>query len=506
MKRVILPLTAAAVFILTSSSFAATSSEPSQAALAAEVSQLQAQTTQLQNELNQLQAKKKKAKAKKAKTTAAAPAKPAVTDPYAPPYHFVTVTTTPFMSKKLAYGGGDLLYNATSMNEDLWLLQQKQSLENLLHQQGYDTDRPILQISGDLEGQAFWQNGFGLTNNSVGTTDSGNGLALSNAEIDLNAIASSWATGFMALDYTNSPVSLGNREPIATLYVSRGFATIGNLNVSPIYFSIGLMNPPFGRYMTGMLSTPMTKSMGQILSPTAELGFGLNNGLNGSVFAYSGSQTTGGNFILEQGGANLGFKNTFDGSVGSYTLGAAWVSNIADSQGMQANGLPSSGTQFTGFGTPTATSPNNNGLAHRVAGLNAHGKLGLGPVTFYAEYIGAMQAFANQDMTFNTGGATPQAAHGEIDYTLPFFAKKYGSSIGVAYDHAWEALALNLPEDSYSAFFSTSIWRNTGESLEYRHNTNYSANDFATGAGGTTNIVGTGTDSNSVLAELDVYF
>jgi len=265
------------------------------------------------------------------------------------------------------------------------------------------------------------------------------------------------------------------------------------------------MYPPFGRYMTTMLSTPLTKSMGRILSPTAELGFGLNNGLNGSIFAYSGSQTSGGSNLIEQEGANLGFKNTF-GEHGSYTLGTAIVSNIADSQGMQNNGLSANTTQFAGFGVATATSTNNNALVHNVPGFNAHAKLGYGPVTLYSEYIGAMEQFSASDMTFNGVGAQPESIHNEMDYTLPFLPKRYGSTVGVAYDHGWQALALNLPENSYIGFFTMSIWRNTGESIEYRHDTDYSASDYASGRGATANTLGTGDGRNSVLAELDVYF
>jgi len=422
----------------------------SSAELSTQISQLQAQTHELQFELKKIRAKLKQPEAKKhiRKSKSAS-----ALSPHQSYDHFITVTTTPFLGKETAFTGSDLLYNYGSMNEDLFLLQQKQQLEHELDAQNYAIHRPILQISGDLEGQLYSTGGFG--------TSASNGLALSNAELDLNGIASKWATGFMSIEYTSASISSGNRAPNSTLYLSRGFITIGNLDVTPFYFSVGLMYPPFGRYATGMLSTPMTKSMGKIRTPMAELGFGLHNGLNGSVFAYSGSQTSGGNNLFKQGGANIGFKNQLgDATQNAYSVGLGWVSNIADSEGIQNTGLSTSTGQFGGFAVPqSGSNASNNNLVHRVGGANVHGKLAYGPMTFIGEYITAMRRFSNSDLTFNGRGADPSAVHGEMQYSLPFLPKKYGSSVGIAYDHAYEALALNLPRNSYSGFFSTSLSR-----------------------------------------------
>ena len=55
-------------------------------------------------------------------------------------------------------------------------------------------------------------------------------------------------------------------------------------------------------------------------------------------------------------------------------------------------------------------------------------------------------------------------------------------------------------------FASTSLWRETSESIEYRHDTDYSTADVATGRAATANIVGTGRGRNSVTLQLGVYF
>lgn len=490
MKRVILPISAVAAFALSAGSFAA-STDASTASLSAEVNQLSAKTKKLEREVAALHKNTKKTRAVVKHTHV-------VVVPVVHPWaHFVTVTTTPFLGKQTDYDGQDLLYNLSSNNEDLRLLMQKKALENQMAAQGYELNRPILQLSGAVAGQGFSASGFNTGTNS--------GVNLAGAELDMNAIASSWATAFMSMDYNGSPISAGNREPNSTIFLGRGFATIGNLNRFPVYFTAGLMYVPFGRYANGMVTTPLTMSLAKIRTPAALLGFVLNNGLHGSIYGYSGSQTSGGQPLFKQGGADLGYKHKIN-QEDAFSVGGGWVSNIADAQGQQNTGLSTATGQFGGFAVSTPTSSNNNTLVHAVDGVDGHATASLGPVTLIGEYLGAAERFNTADMTYNGAGAKPEAAHVEADYLLPFFAKKHDTTLGAAYGHTWQALALNLPENSYSVFLNTSIWRETGESIEFRHDTDYASSVTALGRGATATIAGTGRARNSITGQVGVYF
>lgn len=475
MKRILLPMTAIAACAISASSFSSDATTVSTTALSAQVKKLSAQTKKLEHEMWLL-------KHKKSHTVSTAG------------HHFVTVTTTPFMNKEAAYDGSDLLYNVSSMNEDLRLLEQKKDLIN----HGESLHRPILQLSGSVQAQASSISGFG--------TKTIDGVSLSTAELDMNAIASSWASAFMSMEFSGGPTSLGNRAPNSTIYLGRAFATFGNLEKCPVYFSGGLMYVPFGRYANGMVSTPLTQSMGRIRTPAALLGFSLDNGLFGSVYGFSGSQTSGSSGdVFKQYGVNAGFKNTFDDK-GHYSVGAGWVSNFADTQGQQNTGLGSGTTQFSGFAVSTSTSTNNNLLVHRVGAIDGHGQVVYHRLTLIGEYLTAARRYAAADLTYHGTGAEPSAMHAEVDYLLPWFAKKYSTALGVSYGHTWQALALNLPQDSYATFLNTSIWRETTESIEYRHDTDYASSAFASGRGATTNITGTGKGRNSVILQFGVYF
>ena len=59
---------------------------------------------------------------------------------------------------------------------------------------------------------------------------------------------SSWANGLFVLAYDDSAPSTGSCVTNARVYLSRGFLTIGNLDAFPMYFTIGQMYVPFGRY------------------------------------------------------------------------------------------------------------------------------------------------------------------------------------------------------------------------------------------------------------------
>ena len=413
--------------------------------------------------------------------------------------NYVTVTTVPFLSDRLEYNGADLLYNTPSMNEDLTLLRQHAEILAKAESLNIDLDRPMIQMSGTIQGQFYSSAAF--TANSVAAGDFTSGITLAASEIDMNVLASSWASGFMALAFNGSPTSTGNREPVSTIYLKRGFLTLGNLNRAPVYLTFGQMYAPFGAYISGLVSTPLTNSMMQIRTPVAVLGYFKNN-LNVSTYAYEGSQTSGGDSILKQGGVNATYQLPFGSANNSVTFGGGWVSNIADSQGMQGTGYSTVNNQFSGF---AATATTNN-LAHAVDGLDANANLVMSGFTLIGEYMSAARSFAAQDLTFDGNGALPSVGRVELDYVLPFFPKKTATTLGISYDRAWEALGLNLEKAKYAVFINTSIWRETIESFEYDYQKDYGTGDTATGAGGPTSIVGTGKGVNTFLLQFGLYF
>ncbi|KTD05513.1 coiled-coil protein, partial [Legionella gratiana] len=93
---------------------------------------------------------------------------------------------------------------------------------------------------------------------------------------------------------------------------------------------------------------------------------------------------------------------------------------------------------------------------------------------------------------------------------MTFRAFNRPSSIGVGYQWTKDALALNLPQHRFIGVLSISLWKDTIESIEYRHEIDYGAEQFANGAAppGLVNAptLGTGGTSDTVSAKIGVYF
>ncbi|PHQ80836.1 MAG: hypothetical protein COB66_03865, partial [Coxiella sp. (in: Bacteria)] len=273
--------------------------------------------------------------------------------------HPFTVTTSPLLGEEAAGDASDVLEQVSKSNIQLTLLEQRSDLIKQLKSEGSDLWRPIVELSGGIEGQIYGMDGYG-------SSASPRGINLSSAELDVAGMVGPWAGGFMALDYNDSPASSGVRETSGTIYLRDGFATIGNLNRFPLYFTIGKLRVPFGRWSSIMLTSPVTQTMGDTRSTAAILGFE-SHGFYGSVFGFSGNQTSGGTDVFKQGGLDAGYKAHFGAkNEDQVDFGVSVDSNLADANGLQGTGAATG--SFQGF----AGTGSSNNIVHRVPALDIH--------------------------------------------------------------------------------------------------------------------------------------
>ena len=413
-------------------------------------------------------------------------------------HYFPTVLTSPLLGLRSAYDAHDLVVNLPSMNEDLRLLRYRRQFVNTNRGAVLYENKPIIEMSGRVEGIASSTRGY----TGVNTSD----INVANAELDTWVEAGRWAMGFMSIGFDNSFLDpavfgFGRRLNNSKLFLKRGFVTIGDLTHSPFYFSIGQMFVDFGRYSTMMVSAPMTLVLGRTNARAVNIGYA-QHGLYVSAYAFRGDTGTGGLARVEQGGANAGYQFEFAGLHAN--MGVGYIANITDAEGFQGTGN-ASGT-FQGFGQSAATEL----VLHRVPALNAHGEFDYGPYSLKTAYVGVLQSFHSADLTFNGLGARPRAMHLEGQYHFDLIGKPMG--VGFAYDHSWEALALNIPLNSYTFIYSASLWKNTIASVEFRHDINYGPADIAGGRCSTTGLAPfctttvPGRKRNTILAQLGVYF
>lgn len=422
------------------------------------------------------------------------------------------VTTSPYLGLRSAYDATDLVVNLSTMNEDLRLLQQRQKLDNQLAQEGINipgTDRPMIELSGGVEGTGSYVSPY--KGNTISEFD------LTRIELDTLSYVSDWATAFISLRYDNAPFPGINNGGTATIgqingsgqeiansrvFVRRAWVTIGNLDKSPFYMTLGQMFSPFGIYTSQMLSSPMTQQLGQDNNRMALLGFN-KDGFYAEGYAFNSATNVGNNLGIDNGGGNVGYQ--YSGDKFGYNIGAGYIGNIADSNGMQNTGA-SSVPLFTGFGFNNSTEI----LQKRVPGADVHGELDIGKLTLLGEYTGATTNFAQGNMSFDNHGATPKALHTEGDYNFTMF--HWPSVFTLAYDHSWQGLPIGLPQNSYIVDLTTSIWKDTIEELEFRHDVNYPKSDRSSGNVSFNppflpiSIPSVGGTQNTVLLQIGAYF
>jgi len=410
------------------------------------------------------------------------------------------VSTGPYIGVPLSYSGGNLIINSPNINEDVTLLNIRKSVRERLKALGrpIEEDHAHLLLSGIVEGQVLYK--------APGGGPDSSDIDVTAAEIDGYILgAGAWTSGLIALAYDNNQGSntgsLNNnsRSQSSRVFLNKAFIVIGNFNRSPLYGTIGQMYVPFGTYSTNMVSSPLTKILGRTKERALLVGIQQPGKKAGYAAAYvfKGDTFVGSTSRISNGGINLGYRYAYGPVSGDF--GGGVLANIADSGGMQNTG---NAPAFGGFGGTNGSG--NEQISHRVPAMNLRGSFDLGDhINLLAEYIGALNSFSKYDLTMNTHGAKPQALDLEAAYTFNVFEKP--SSVAVGYGRSKDSLAIGLPLRRYSLVFNTSLWKDTLQSLEFRHDTEYAASDVATGSG-VIALAETGRSDNMVTAQFDLYF
>lgn len=403
------------------------------------------------------------------------------------------VVTSPYLGDRPAFDGSDYIVNISSINRDIRLMQQRRRLYDAYQSMGYPVpQKPIVALSGKAEP-------VGVLNSSFRGNTSAD-ITLGSSELDVAAALNQNVEAYISIAYDESPPDVGPRVNNSSFNLNLGFVNIGNLDKTPWYFTGGQLYVPFGRYSSSMISAPIPLNLARTKTRPFILGYQSqgDTGPFAAGYIYRSDTTLGKSGV---GGANLGYNYKFNGFRGE--IGAGYISSIDDSAGMQ-NSAANVGTTFGGFGSFS----NGNEAVRKTQAVDVHGNIAFDRFNLAAEWVGTVEAFRPQDLSFNGQGAKPQA--GQTEFGMTFRAFNRPSSIGLGYQWSKDALALNLPHHRFIGVFNISIWKDTVESLEYKHDIDYGTNQFANGAApaGSVNMTsfGTGRAADTVSAQIGVYF
>jgi len=404
------------------------------------------------------------------------------------------VVTSPYLGDRPAFDGSDYIVNISSINRDIRLMQQRRKLYDAYAQIGYPVpNTPILALSGKVEPVAS------INRNYAGNRHGD--LNLGSSELDIAAALNENVEAYIGIAYDDSPpAGGGQRLSNSAFNLNSGFVNIGNLDKTPFYLTAGQLYAPYGRYSSAMISSPLTMMMARTKARPVILGYKsqTNTGPYAAAYGFR-SDTIQGNSGV--GGFNLGYL--FASSDASGDIGIGIIGSLDDAQGMQNTGSTPF-TTFGGFGSLT----NGNEAVHKVPGVDVHGNISFDRYSLTAEWVGASKSFRPQDLSFNGRGAKPQAAQFEGGVT--FMAFNRPASLAAGYQWSKETLALNIPHHRIVGVFNISIWKDTVESLEYRHDTDFNAYQYGNGASApgfvNANTIGTGKSADSLIAQIGVYF
>jgi hypothetical protein len=283
------------------------------------------------------------------------------------------------------------------------------------------------------------------------------------------------------------------------VFVNKAFITIGDLLKSPFYGTVGQYFVPFGTYSTTMVSETLPKLLARTKARAIQVGMNIagDNAPYSAVYIFRGDSHANSVRKVGNGGINVGYKFKYANVSGN--VGGGLIASLTDSGGMQA------GAGFAFY----------EQIHHRVPGLDLRGIVSVGEHwNFIGEFITATTRFNPNDLSYNGRGAKPWAFDTQVAYSFSILDNK-PSSIGIGYDQSNQAMALGIPLSRYTVVFNTSIWRNTLQSLEIRHDRNYAASDTANGPTGAAATPGactsalctaTGKSDNVITAQFDYYF
>ena len=405
------------------------------------------------------------------------------------------VVTSPYLGSRPAFDGSDYIVNISSINRDIRLLQQRRNLYRAYEREGYTApNMPIIMLSGKAEPIGYF--GQNYTNTNIGD------WTFASSELDVAAFLNDKVEAYMGIAYNQAPPQGGGQRVANSVFgLNMGFINIGDLDESPYYLTAGQLYAPFGRYSTAMVSAPLTMIFSRTRTRPLILGYKsqTDSGPFAAAYAFR-TDTDLGNHTA--GGLNWGYIKNADDFTGEFGLSV--ISSVNEAAGMQYAGASTTADTFAGF----ASINNGNEDVKKTPAGGLHTTISFQRYNLTAEWISTINAFRAQDLSFNDQGVLGSAGQVEAGMTFMAFNRPAGLSLG--YQWTNQLLALNLPQHRFLGTFNISIWKDTVESLEYRHDIDYGSNYFANGAAPVgmrnANTVGTGGTYDMLSAQIGVYF
>ena len=267
------------------------------------------------------------------------------------------------------------------------------------------------------------------------SAESTSDLIIATAALGVDALLTENLSATLALLYEEDDTDL--EVDIATLSYSH--------NDSGLSLTVGQDYLPFGGYSTVLINDPLTLELGEIRESALVANYQRGQFFS-AFYLFNGDQDEDGRDQLTNFGARVAFVDK------NFSVGADYLSNLADSDSLQDND----------YGYSAG--------ADVVDGASIYGEFTMDSVQLMLEHLRALD-----ELAVDGNNSEPQATHIEIAFAVDNF------TYGIAYQETDEAVFLGLPEERISIGFSTEILSGLDLALELVRDDDYSVADGGTG-------------------------
>ena len=300
-----------------------------------------------------------------------------------------------------------------------------------------------ITLSGVIEAEAYYED-YDNDDHTIKDEDSSD-ITLATVELGIDVDIIKHVKGRVLFLWEED-----DTEPVD---VDEGFITLDGEDVVPLYLNVGKLYVPFGNFESHFISDPLTLELGETRESALTVGY-VNEWMDVSVSAFNGDiDETGEDNHIESyvAGASFSVPEELISNFG-ITAGVSYISNIADSDGLEGE-------------TPGE-------IKDYVGGFNAFVSISFMDKFFLeCEYLGALDEFEPGELLFDGGKEfQPETWNFELAYAatdrLEVAVKYEGGD-----DLGGPLLTENqfLPEVQYGAAVTYGLFENTSLSLEYLH-------------------------------------
>ncbi len=273
------------------------------------------------------------------------------------------------------------------------------------------------------------------------TTD----IVVATAAVGVDAKLNERVSATLAFLYEEDDTDFGLDEGYITMAMNKTTSVVA-----------GRMFVPFGSFESNMISDPLTLELGET-SETVLMAAMESGNVSGSVYTFNGdadedAEIADGDNAALSFGASIGFAND------NLSIGASYISNIADTDGL------SGGTAAN--------------VDSAVAGLGVSFGYTMGNFSVIAEHVTAAEEFTNGDLGGDIANEEkPRATNVEVAFGL-----KGGTTLAAAYQVSSETEFLGLPKYVTSVAVSFEPMKDVAMGLEYASMEDFAVNGSETGS------------------------